>query len=55
MIKHEYNPKTVIINGKSQFATEDEAIKYTKNAIDMLGGNINTAFRKSRTSETLNR
>lgn len=42
----EYNPSFVIINGKP-VATEDEAIKYTKNAIDMLGGNINTALEKA--------
>lgn len=42
----EYNPNFVIINGKP-VATEDEAIKYTKNAIDMLGGNINTALEKA--------
>lgn len=42
----EYNPSFVIINGKP-VATEDEAIKYTKSAIDMLGGNINTALEKA--------
>ena len=42
----EYNPNFVIINGKP-VATEEEAIKYTKNAIDMLGGNINTALEKA--------
>lgn len=42
----EYNPNFVIINGKP-VATEDEAIKYTKNAIDMLGGNINSALEKA--------
>lgn len=43
----EYNPNFVIINGKP-VATEDEAIKYTKNAIDMLGGNINTALENAQ-------
>lgn len=42
----EYNPNFVIINGKP-VASEDDAIKYTKNAIDMLGGNINTALEKA--------
>ena len=42
----EYNPNFVIINGKP-VATEEEAINYTKTALDMLGGNINSALENA--------
>ena len=42
----EYNPNFVIINGKP-VATEEEAINYTKTALDMLGGNINSALESA--------
>jgi hypothetical protein len=42
----EYNPNFVIINGKP-VATEEEAISYTKTALDMLGGNINSALENA--------
>ena len=42
----EYNPNFVIINGKP-VATEEEAIKYTKSAINLLGGNINCALESA--------
>lgn len=42
----EYNPNFVVINGKP-VATEEEAIKYTKSAIDLLGGNINSALENA--------
>ena len=42
----EYNPNFVIINGKP-VATEEDAIKYTKSAIDLLGGNINSTLENA--------
>ena len=42
----EYNPNFVIINGKP-VGTEEEAINYTKTALDMLGGNINSALENA--------
>lgn len=42
----EYNPNFVIINGKP-VATEEDAIKYTKSAINLFGGNINCALESA--------
>lgn len=43
----EYNPDFVVVNGKP-IASENEAINYTKNALEMLGGNINTALENAQ-------
>lgn len=48
----EYSPDFVIINGKP-VATEEEAISYTKKALDMLGGNINLAIENAESVKLL--